>query len=197
MSTFKDILSDNITANEALNIPKNDSLFNLLTGTYILGIAVYTVRSPIMGIGTNTYAKGKFNLHKEYGQKFTQLSTLESQHKSEGGCQLLDDGVYLGFGIGLFADGIVEGDQMHVCYAVDPGGSGRPGGYNMELEIHDLWHGQCRVTGPWDCCSVTPNIIELYKWDIIWPWVKCEQGFNSSSPQLQDYSSRFIIIKLL
>ena len=197
MSTFKDILSDNITANEALNIPKNDSLFNLLTGTYILGIAVYTVRDPIYGVAPNTYVRGKFDLHKEYGQKFTQLSTLESQWNQEGGCQILDDGMYLGFGIGLFADGVVEGDQMHVCYATDDSGSGKPGGYNTEQEIHDLWHGQCRVNGTWDSCSVAPNIIELDKWQIIWPWVKCEQGYNAEKAQLQNYSSRFTIIKLL
>ena len=195
MSTFKDILSDNITANEALNIPKNDSLFNLLTGTYILGIAIYTVRDDIYGVGANTYARGKFNLYKEYGQKFTQLSTLESQYNQEGGCQLLDDGIYLGLGIGLFADGIVEGDQMHVCYATDV--SGKPGGYNTELEIHDLWHGQCKVNGPWDSCSVAPNIIELDKGEIIWPWTKCEQGYNAEKAQLQSGSSRFTIIKLL
>ena len=87
---------------------------------------------------------------------------------SDGAIKFNKAGHALVIGVGLFYS-CVAGDQMHILVG--------------KTNNDGRFHGQMRAQGPWDSCSIAPNMQLVEAGDSLFPFVKCEQGSGSKMAQ--------------
>lgn len=177
MSSFKDVYTNNLTSYLNTNIKNFDKDINLKERIFLSSIYTVNLQSRIDGQAANFYSKGKFNIIGNLGYDTAILN-------EDGGLEILYDSKIICIGDGLFADGVSDGDLMHICVG-EIEDNGQP---NMS------WHGQNTVRGPWCTASVTPNLRVISKGTVFYPWVKCEQGYSANYLSSNSTFTFFIIL---
>lgn len=111
--------------------------------------------SSIGCTATNQYNKGGFQIISQ-----TNAGVLITN----GGLQILRDCFVVCIGCAQFSSGVSDGDHMHCMIS--------------ENTNTQDWHGQTIARGAYDSCMITPNVRFIPAGTILYPWVKCEQGYS-------------------
>ena len=154
-----------------LNLRKNTEL----NSKSIKGIYTCKVSDNFGATATNVYARGSFSIISQFGT---------GAEIDGSGLKITENSNVICIGYAQFGQGISAGDYMHCIVGENFNGGSTP---------NQTWHGQIVANGPWDSCMISPNMRQLSSGTIIYPWVKCEQGFSNN--YLAGYSTfTFIII---
>ena len=146
-----------------------------LNSKSIKGIYTCKVSSTIGASATNVYARGGFSIVSQFGT---------GAEIDGSGLKIAKDSKVVCIGYAQFGQGISAEDYMHCVVGEYFNGGSTP---------NVTWHGQTVVAGPWDTCMISPNMRSLSAGTILYPWVKCEQGYGAN--YLSDISTfTFIIV---
>lgn len=130
--------------------------------------------SDISGTAANRYSRGGFQIISQIGN---------GAEISNSGLKILNTSIVICLGYAQFGQGISAEDYMHCVVGEYINGGSTP---------NATWHGQTVAGGPWDSCMISPNMRHLSAGTILYPWVKCEQGY--AAHYLSDLSTFIFII---